>query len=154
MSVGALVSAGCASTSGYLPEIAQGGNNIVLVGQPSGLSDDISQSICAQFQNDERCKHIGDYKGVSLWVSESAVPFAPIKTVPVLVPKGINFPRASLLKVRVKGNAPAYFEEVAAIGLDKPDCYRLGLYGRGSGGPGGVVCPKHNYDYRTVPGLN
>ena len=157
MLAGVMVMGGCASTRGYLSEIAQkagNGDEIILVGQPSGLSNDTSKAICTEFPKDERCKNIGNYKGVSLWISETAVPFAPIKTVPVLVPKNVEFPRASLLKVRIKGDAPAYFEEIAAIGLDKPDCYRVGLYGRGSGGPGGVICPKYNYDYRNVLGIN
>lgn len=148
---------GCAGTKGVILEITQANTStegVMVIGAPLTIGRASAESICAAFQHDERCKSIHLYKGDTIQLAEtSALIGLGVREVPVLVPTDVEYPRRSLLKVRIKGNAPAYFEEVAAIGLGSEDCYRTGMFGRGTTGPGGVICPKYGYDYRNVPGL-
>lgn len=66
----------------------------------------------------------------------------------MLVPKAADVGAAHILKVRVDGDRPAFFEFIAAKGANDKGCYYHGMYGPGSGGGGGVVCPSFNWDYK------
>lgn len=149
---------GCAGTRGVVSEITKANTSaegVMVIGVPLTVGRASAESICGAFPYDERCKNIHLYKGDTIQLAETSTLIGlAVKEVPVLVPASVDYPRRSLLKVRIKGDAPAYFEGIAAIGLGSEDCYRTGMFGRGTTGPGGVICPKYNYDYRNVHGLN
>lgn len=147
VAVVALVVGGCTSVGfNTIARMAPAGEQ-VLMGMPVTIGSISTKEICSRFQNDERCKDIDAYKGDIIQVRDTG--FA-VDDIHILVRKDVNYPRRSIVRIRVKGNAPGYFEGVAAEGLSTPDCYRMGGLGRGTTGPGGVICPKYGYDYRNV----
>lgn len=119
----------------------------VVMGLPVTAGKASAEEICSNYPADERCRDIASYKGDTIQVRDTG--FA-VDDIHILVRKDVEYPRRSIVRVRVKGNAPGYFEGVAAVGLSDPDCYRDGLLGRGTTGTGGVICPKYGYDYRNV----
>jgi hypothetical protein len=73
----------------------------------------------------------------------------------VLVPKGVDLGGGDIVKIRVNGNRPAYFELLAARGKlfapfkrGEPDCY---IQNSVMSAPE-IVCPK--YDWYTSRDLN
>lgn len=111
------------------------------------------ESVCAAApmgSEDERCKNQNLY--YARMVTHVVGGFAS-NLYPVLIPKteqvNASAFNSDILKVRLKDGVPAYFEFVASRGRkDDPECYYEGAFGRGSGGAGGVVCPKYNWNYR------
>lgn len=112
------------------------------------------ESVCAKALEanpnlkDKRCDAPGAYYGViaspqfGAWVSHG---------FPVLVPNNVDVSGNYIIKVRLANAEPAHFMFVANPGKgDKnSDCYINGSFGPGTGGSGGVVCPKYNWDYRN-----
>lgn len=102
--------------------------------------------ICAEFAtaHDERCTHPDDFNGYMFGIkSHSTMPGAPLIGA-VLVPK--SEPELHLLdivKLRLDGFRPAYFEMLAARRGDD-DCKFITNWP----GASGVTCPKYNWDFR------
>lgn len=104
-------------------------------------------AICDAFvsANDDRCKHPADYTAINvLIVDYRLTPKAPHGVV-ALVPNSIgDIPHTGIVKLRLDGFRPAYFEGLVAPyhNVDK-ECYYSN-----SASHSGVVCPKYNWDYR------
>ncbi|HJV84545.1 MAG TPA: hypothetical protein VJ698_03650 [Noviherbaspirillum sp.] len=126
-----------------LPKKADG----IMFAQLGGLDPHSAESICAAFPGvkDERCEHKDQYDG--MMVVPSSRYWKAVK-VPLLAPKSAGVSAGDIVKIRVAEGHPAYFEFIAAKGTQVKDCYYDGMYGPHSGGPGGVVCPKYNWDYK------
>lgn len=143
-----LVLGGCASTRGLdtlnVEKQIKAGNGIVFGMKAGGkLVSDICDAFASA--NDERCKNPSDYRAINVLVVDfRLVPKAPHGVV-ALVPKTAGeIPHTGIVKLRLDGFRPAYFEGLVAAShnADK-DCYYSN-----SAAHSGVVCPKHNWDYR------
>lgn len=125
---------------------------VLVIGSPMYGSTPSPEEICANFPSDERCKNIDQYKGETVmigydyWAGDTML-------VQALIPKDVTYQptllrsTTALLKLRIKGDAPAYFEGILPDG-GKADgkCEFVGFYNTG------YVCPGLNYDYRDVKG--
>ncbi len=145
---GGLVMGGCASTQGLdtlnVEKRIKAGDGVVF-GTKAGTKS--ASDICSAFAstNDERCKNPSDYQAINVLVVDfRLVPKAPYGVV-ALVPKTVgNIPHTGIVKIRLNGFRPAYFEGLVAPShnADK-ECYYSN-----SAAHSGVACPKHNWDYR------
>jgi len=148
MLAGVMVLGGCASTKGLdtlnVEKQIKAGNGIVF-GSKAGTKS--VSDICEAFAsaNDERCKNQKDYFAIGVVVVDFRLaPKAPYLVI-ALVPKSVgDIPHTGIVKVRLDGFRPAYFEGLVASyhNADK-ECYYSN-----SAAHSGVVCPKHNWDYR------
>lgn len=106
-----------------------------------------AESVCSAFPGikDARCERASEFVGAMV---VSHANFWTVERIPVLVPKSAGVANLDIIKIRVDGNRPAFFELIAAKGPNDPTCYYDGMYGPHSGGAGGVVCPKFGWDYK------
>lgn len=119
----------------------------VLFVQVGLLDPHDAESICKAFPGikDERCENKNDYDGMMV---AAATHFWSMIRIPLLVPKSAGVGSHDILKIKIDGNRPAFFEFIAAKGRWDKECYYSGMYGPHTGGAGGVVCPKYDWDYR------
>lgn len=123
-------------------------NDGYLIVQTEGLTGVVSaERICDAFPGvkDERCEKKDQYVGARAYTHAD---WWSVDIIPVLVPKSVGLENKDIIKIRLDGNRPAHFVEFISRGMYQPDCYYDGVYGPGSGGRGGIVCPKANWDYR------
>ncbi len=148
MVAGGLAMTGCSSTKGldtlHVEQQIKSKDGIIY-GIKGGTKS--VASICEAFANtnDERCKNQDDFQAINVLVVDfRLVPKAPYGLV-AFVPKSVGeIPHTGIVKLRLDGFRPAYFEGLVAPyhNADK-ECYYSN-----SAAHSGVVCPKHNWDYR------
>lgn len=144
-----LVLGGCASTldTQKTESKIKAGNGIAFGMIPPFGSKRPVESVCEKFAaaNDERCVRQSEFNAYTLVITNPHL--SPVSTpdiVDVLVPKSIRGLKGEdIIKVRLDGLRPAYFELIAAEKGEK-DCY----YGISGSTWAGVICPKYSWDYR------
>ena len=113
------------------------------------------EKICKGHETDPRCQpaEIGKYRTGYVRVRDYGFTVSDIPYLAKISELPIEW-GADILKVRVKKGEIAWFEGRITKGVNNPECYNDGGFGRGSAGKGGVVCPLLDYDYRKIPMLN
>jgi hypothetical protein len=135
---------GCAFKMDRVAALPKSSDGVVLavVGNLSVVS---AEFICNKFKDlqDTRCndQFVGAYVATH-------TDFWNVDAIPLLAPKSAGIEGKDIVKVRIHATKPADFIELVSKGMSDPSCYYDGVYGRGSGGKGGVVCPKENWDYK------
>lgn len=143
---------GCASTAGLdgpkIETSVKAGNGVVF-GMKGGNKS--VEKICAAFASeypgtkDDRCENQDKYSAIGVLVVDFRLkPKAPY-VVTALVPLAVgSIPHSGIVKLRLDGQRPAYFDELVAPyhNID------TACYYSNSAMHSGVVCPKHNWDYR------
>lgn len=69
--------------------------------------------------------------------------------IPVLIPNNVLVENQDIIKIRMKDGMPAYFERVVTKAANRRDTTSECFLDWSLMGSGGVVCPKHNWDYRN-----
>jgi len=138
---------GCSTTlnTQKTEEKIKAGNGIVFAFVPPFGAKKSVANVCEKFAtaNDERCARQSEFNAYTLVITNPHVSPVSGDIVDILVPKRDGeLEGHDIVKVRLAGLRPAFFEMVMAKKGDK-DCY-YGIDGTWAG----VICPKHNWTFR------
>lgn len=135
---------GCAFKMDRVAALPKRSDGIVLA-VVGNLSVTSASYICNKLGvKDDRCD---DEKFVGAYVA-THTDYWNVDAIPLLAPKNIGIEGKDIVKIRVHPNKPADFLQLVQKGMAAEDCFYDGVFGRGSGGKGGVVCPRENWDYK------